>query len=105
MEPITAAYATRYRRTQLTAAPTARAADVVVTTYDADVPADVFVRQLRKAHAHGTVLVVGHSNTVPGIAAALCNCDVPALADDQFDVMHRIRIAPGASPVLRSTRY
>ena len=103
--PVSAAYATRFRRTRLTAAPTAHAAGIRVTTYDADLPVDAFARQLRGTHADGTVLVVGHSNTVPGIAAALCDCTVAAMADDAFDVLHRIDIAPRARPVLHSTRY
>ena len=103
--PVVAAYATRYRRTQLTAEPTARAAGINVTTYDADLPAEAVARQLRDTHAHGTVLVVGHSNTAPGIAAALCACEVPPMADDAFNIIHRIDIHPGDAPVLRSSTY
>lgn len=104
-EPLHAAYATRYRRTQMTATPAARAAGIAVTTYDADMPATEFAQQLQNAHPDGTVLVVGHSNTVPRIAAALCNCTVPAMGDDTFNLMHRIRVAPGTAPVLQSVRY
>src|SRR5688500_16764743 len=64
-QPVRAAYATAYRRTQLTATPTARAHGLNVSTYDANLAPDAFATQLRGAHPAGQVLVVGHSNTAP----------------------------------------
>jgi len=69
---VVAAYATQYRRTQLTAAPTSMLHHLDVQTYDASLPAFEFARLLRDAHPTGTVLVVGHSNTIPALAAVLC---------------------------------
>lgn len=66
--PLTAAYATGYRRTQQTARPAAEAHGIAVTTYDAQLPATAFASNLRATHHGGTILVVGHSNTVPEIA-------------------------------------
>lgn len=87
---LVAAYATQYRRTQQTARPAAMRNGIVVTTYDAGTPAAEFAARLRSAHPCGTVLVVGHSNTVPAIAAALCGCAVPPMADDEFGTLYRI---------------
>jgi phosphohistidine phosphatase SixA len=53
-----------------------------VTTYDAALDAKDLASTLKQRHASGTVLVVGHSNTVPAIAAALCACVVAPLRDD-----------------------
>ena len=83
--PVVAVYSTGYARTQATAAPTAVAHGLPVTTYDAREPAAAFATRLRAAHDGGTVLVVGHSNTVPAIAAALCRCDVPAMEETEYD--------------------
>jgi phosphohistidine phosphatase SixA len=83
-----AAYATSYRRTQQTAqvaADTNHAWKVPVTTYDASLPAEEFARQLRIRHLAGVVVVVGHSNTVPAIASALCHCTVAPMREDEFD--------------------
>jgi len=79
-----AAYATALRRAQQTAAPSAAAHGLAVTTYDAGTAATTLAERLRTAHARGTVLVVGHSNTVPAIAAALCGCTVAPMDDAQY---------------------
>ena len=103
--PVRAAYATTYRRTQATAAPTANAHSLQVTTYDAKLPATEFADLLRRTHADGTVLVVGHSNTVPDIAAALCQCGVPPMGDDEFDRRITIRIDAQGHAALQAGRY
>ena len=82
---LAAVYATGYRRTRETAAATAAAHGLAVASYDAGQDAGTFAAELRQRHASGTVLVVGHSNTVPAIAAALCGCTVAALGEDEFD--------------------
>ncbi|MFC5576460.1 SixA phosphatase family protein [Lysobacter niabensis] len=103
--PVRAAYATAYRRTQATAAPTASAHSLQVMTYDAKLPAGEFAARLRQVHADGTVLVVGHSNTVPDIAAALCQCSVPPMGDDEFDRRITIRIDAQGHAALQAGRY
>lgn len=82
--PVVATYATAYRRTRATAEPTATASGLPVTTYDARRPAGELAGQLRGKHAGGTVLVVGHSNTVPALAAALCGCDVSPMDESEY---------------------
>lgn len=82
--PLVAVYATAYRRTQATAAPAARLHGLPVITYDARQAAAGFAASLRDRHATGTVLVVGHSNTAPAIAAALCGCDVAPMGESDY---------------------
>jgi broad specificity phosphatase PhoE len=103
--PVVAVYATGYRRTQATAQPTAEAHGLPVRTYEAGVPADAFASGLRAAHVSGTVLVVGHSNTVPAIASALCRCAVAPMREDEFDRRIEIRIAADGAATLAETRY
>lgn len=104
-QPVRAAYATAYRRTQLTAAPTARAHGLTVSTYDAKLAPDAFAAQLRGAHPAGQVLVVGHSNTAPQIAAALCRCTVAPMEDGEFDRLMTVRIDATGQAVLGVERY
>ena len=104
-QPLTAAYATAYRRTQQTAQPAAFDHGVVVTIYEAKTPEAAFASQLRAAHARGTVLVVGHSNTVPGIAAALSGAAVEAMQDDQFDRIYRVDIRRDGKATLSQRSY
>lgn len=103
--PLRAVYATAYQRTQQTAAPVAHTHSLPVLSYDARLVATDFAAQLRRAHTTGTVLVVGHSNTVPGIAAALCECTVSPMEDTEYDRWIRIRIDASGQATLQETRY
>jgi broad specificity phosphatase PhoE len=103
--PLRAVYATAYRRTRDTAGPSAVAHGLQVAVYDAREPAADFAARLRAAHRAGTVLVVGHSNTVPAIAAALCACPVAPMREDEFDRRIEIRIEPEGLASLSQRRY
>ena len=99
-EPVVAVYATGYRRTQQTAAATAADHALAVTAYAADQAASAFAAQLRSQHPSGTVVVVGHSNTAPGIAAALCDCTATPLGDTDYGRVYRIRVDADGHRVL-----
>lgn len=102
--PLVAVYATGFQRTQQTAAPVARMHGIDVQAYDAKLPASEFASQLRDAHASGNVLVVGHSNTVPGIVAALCACEVAAIDEGTYGDRYDVRIAlDGRTTLVRAT--
>ncbi len=100
-----AVYATSFRRTQQTAAPTARMNGLSVTSYDAKQPTQDFVAELRRAPAAGRVLVVGHSNTVPAIVAALCACEVTPMLEHEYDRLSIVRIDAGGRAQLEQRRY
>lgn len=102
---VKAVYATGYRRTQQTAAPTAAAHRLDVRTYAAGMPAADFATELRASHMDGTVLVIGHSNTVAAIAGALCACEVAPLRDDEYDRWITVRIDADGKSKLEETRY
>ncbi|HEY9541064.1 MAG TPA: phosphoglycerate mutase family protein [Luteimonas sp.] len=102
---VVAVYATDFRRTRDTAEPTAAVHDLSIISYDAEAPAEAVAERLRRAHATGTVLVVGHSNTVPGIVSALCGCEVAPIDESDYGNMFEVRIRDGAAPVLSQRRY
>lgn len=102
--PLSAVYSTGYRRTRLTAAPTALAHGLTVITYAAKQPASEFAGQLRREHAGQQVLVVGHSNTVPDIAAALCACRVAAMPETEYDRLITVRIDAAGQATLEESR-
>ena len=104
--PISAAYATQYRRTQQTAAPTTDANGISLSTYDAALPVEQLAAQLRATHANGgTVLVVGHSNTVPALVAALCGCATAPMDDSEYDRLSIVRIGSDGRATLEVGRY
>lgn len=98
--PLKAIYATQYRRTRQTAQPIATAHGVAVTDYDAAMPAAALAAQLRRDVARGGALVVGHSNTVPAIVSALCDCAVPAIDEATYGELYRVSIGADGRPVL-----
>ena len=101
--------ATPLKRTQQTAAPTARAAGVAIApiTFEGGDAAHAqrVADAARKAPADATVLIVGHSNTVAGIAAALGDPSPTALIDCDYDTMTVIQLDRIAAPKVLRTRY
>ncbi len=98
--PLTAAYATPFRRTQQTAQAVAATHGIAVSTYAPAIAASDFAATLRARHHRGAVLVVGHSNNVPGLVAALCTCRIAALGDDNYDALYTIRVDAGGHVTL-----
>jgi broad specificity phosphatase PhoE len=93
-------YSTPLRRARETATPTARMHGLAVTTYEANEPAAAFAARLRREHPAGTVLVVGHSNTAPAIAAALCGCTVGPMPEDEYDRRMTVHVEPDGDVTL-----
>ena len=107
---VTGAVVTQRRRTQETAAPTlARAGvvpDTVLTTAD-EHPAAVAaaVRRLAAARPGGTVLVVGHSDTIAGIIGALGGPALKELCAGEYERLFVLALRPGAAPALVRGRF
>jgi broad specificity phosphatase PhoE len=101
-EPITAVYATEFRRTQQTARPSADLHRLPVTRYFSNGPIVESAAQWLRRHRRGVVLIVGHSNTVPEIVAAISGQNVEPIADSQFNRLYRVDI--GADGVARLTQ-
>ncbi|HEX5693853.1 MAG TPA: phosphoglycerate mutase family protein [Arenimonas sp.] len=82
--------ATQFRRTRQTAAPAATAAGLDVESRPIDAGtaatyADDLAADLRAMPAGSTVLVVGHSNTVPAIVQALSGQAAEAMPETEYD--------------------
>lgn len=106
---VKAVYATQYQRTQLTGAPVAAAAGLQVQVRPIEGELDAYVTALVKdvlaAHAGGTVVIVGHSNTVPAMVKSFSGVDPGEIAHDTYDRMLIVTTnAPGAGRLVRA-RY
>ena len=62
--PLDVIYSTNYERTSMTAAPTSVKKHIDIKYYDSDT---MEMEQFRLDHEGNNVLVVGHSNTIPGL--------------------------------------
>lgn len=92
---ITAVFATQYVRTRQTAEPTAARLGLSVETLaaggDLKAYAAGVAARIRSRHAGETVLVVGHSNTVPAVVEALGADPVP-IATEEYDHMFIVQL-------------
>jgi broad specificity phosphatase PhoE len=88
-----AIYVTDYRRTRQSAAPLAAALHLTPIVYN---PADTPALIARVRAEHGNVLIIGHSNTVPDIIAALGGARPEPLGHDDFGDIWRVN-ADGAT--------
>jgi broad specificity phosphatase PhoE len=103
---VKAIYSTPYRRTQQTAAPLAARLGLPVTVRDADEKSAAdFIRELVRTHAGSTVLVVGHSNTLPALAEALTGMKVPPIGDGTYDTLFVATLPAAGPPHLLTLRY
>jgi broad specificity phosphatase PhoE len=105
---LTRVLATPPKRTQLTAGPTAAAAGLKVEPISLDGGGAAHIArvaaEVRKAKPGETILVVGHSNTVPEIARALGDTAPVMLTDCDYDSLTVIDLDQ-ASPTVIHTRY
>lgn len=83
-------FASTYVRTQQTAQPTATAKGLSLIIYRPDTTAGL-VSHLKKIKGK-SVLVTGHSDTVPDIVSGLSNQSVAPIPDNDFDNLYIIKI-------------
>jgi phosphohistidine phosphatase SixA len=99
---LSAVFATEFKRTRETVEPTANAHGLEVDVVPADDLAGLLWRI--RMHVGGTVLVAGHSNTVPEIAAGLGVPEKVALGDDDYGDLFVVA-ARGSSATLERRRF
>lgn len=107
---VTGLSATPYRRTQDTLRPLAETTGLTIEVRPVDMSspqayADALAAGLLEDHAGGTVVVAGHSNTVPLILAALGVAGPRSIRDDEYDDLFVVRVAPGKTPSLLHLHY
>lgn len=102
-QPLDAIYSSPTRRTRQTAAPVAHAKRLAIVDYD-PADADAFARRLRSEHPTGTVLVVGHSDTLPPLARALCGCSVADMDERIYGIRYTLHVAADGRATLREDR-
>jgi broad specificity phosphatase PhoE len=93
---------TQYQRTQLTAKPIMDALRLTPIVVSASGPTsahiDAVAMAVRARPEGDIVLVVGHSNTIPGIVGALGGPKLPDLCDGQYSMMYILHYSPTAAP-------
>ncbi|MFN2565536.1 MAG: histidine phosphatase family protein [Gemmatimonadaceae bacterium] len=99
---------TQFARTRLTAEPLAASAGITPTAIAAsrDVKAHAaeIAAAIRSRPGGDVVLVVGHSNTVPAIIAALGGPTIPDLCDSEYASLFVLQLSPSGARLVRG-RY
>jgi broad specificity phosphatase PhoE len=100
-----AVFASEFRRTQQTVAPTAERAKTEPVVVPARDP-DGLAGRLRERHRGRVVLVAAHSNTVPAVIRSLGGPEIADLAEDAYDDLFIVTISDGSGAVrLLHLRY
>jgi broad specificity phosphatase PhoE len=107
---VTDIYTTQYKRTRQTAEPYARQSGITIferpispansATYARDL-----AREILASSAGKSVLVVGHSNTVPDIVGALSGTAIPAMTEAEYDHIFVVVIPVSGSPRVLQLRF
>lgn len=101
---IKAVFATEFRRTQQTVEPTSLSQKLPVTRVEA-AKTDQLARQILDTHRGETVLVAGHSNTIPEIIAALGAPKIEPLDESRYDDLYVVFIPPDGPARLLNLKY
>ena len=98
---------THLQRTQLTAKPLGDAIgqSPIVVRAGGPAHADSVAAAVMRRPAGEVVLVVGHSNTVPAIIAALGGPKMPDLCDGQYANLYVMELKPGSTARLIKAKY
>jgi broad specificity phosphatase PhoE len=102
--PLEAVFVTQFKRTQETGAPTAAAHGLEAAPRDAGDVAGVAAEILRE-HEDETVLVCGHSNTVPAMIRSLGVDTDLTLTEQDYDDLFVVTIDDGGNATLLHLHY
>jgi len=107
---VSAVYVTEFKRTRLTAEPTAQHFNLTIQTQArAEMTPDVYARDLMpkilKKHAGKVVLIVGHSDTVPAIVKVLTGTTVAPIDEAEFDRLYVVEVPKSGAARLIAARY
>ena len=100
---------TQFQRTQSTAKPLADTAKLTITVVaaasDTKAHAEAVAAKARAAAVGSVVLIVGHSNTVPAIIAALGGPTLPAICDAEHANLFVLAFPSTGAPKLIRGKY
>jgi 2,3-bisphosphoglycerate-dependent phosphoglycerate mutase len=103
---ISTIYSTPLNRTRQTVQPLATAKGLSISEYPADKPYPQLISEILSANRGKTVVIVGHSNTVPGILKELSNNSFSVtINDSQYDNLFIVSLPNKLSPVVTPLKY
>ena len=101
---VTAIYATNFLRTQETVAPLAAALNLTPIVMDAGLT-EQLVEEIQTNRRGQTVLVCGHSNTVPAIVEGLSGVVIEPIPENRYDGLYVVTLKQDESGRATRVRY
>jgi broad specificity phosphatase PhoE len=100
-------YVSQYLRTKETAAPVAakQIPVIVLPVGKSEEYPKLIVNDILTHHSGKVVLVVSHSNIVPGIVEELTHVKVPEIPDSEYSRLYIVTVKPGAAPQVIAAQY
>ena len=106
---VAAVLTTPYKRTNLTAAPLAKANNLTPTVVPLSGGLPTYAKSvaelIRNQYAGRTVVVIGHANTIPAVIAALGGPTVSDLCENEYSSIFRLTLDGSAPPKLEASHY
>ncbi len=107
---ISAVYVTEFKRTRLTAEPTAQHFGLTIEArprgeMQPDAYAADQVPKILKKNAGKVVLIIGHSDTVPAMVKALTGKTVAPIDETEFDRLYIVEVPKSGPARLIAARY
>jgi len=102
---LNAVYSSNYKRTTQTAQPTATAKGLSVTIYD-PLNSESLANQVLQSFPLGTVLIVGHSNTIPELLNVLVGSNTfPDIAENEYDNLYLVHVSAIGEATVTHLKY
>jgi broad specificity phosphatase PhoE len=99
-------YVSDTRRSQQTAAGLAQRLSLTPVIVAGKSDARQLARRVLHENRGGRVLIVGHSNTVPPLVAALAGAEsVPAIGEEEFDTVYIVTVPTIGNPSVLRMKY
>ena len=100
-------YVSQFLRTKETAAPLAAKPIPVITlpVGKAEEYPKLIVNDILTRHSGKVVLIVSHSNIVPGIVEELTHIKVPEIPDSEYSRLYIVTVQPGKAPQIIAAQY
>lgn len=104
--PVSAIYSTPFNRTRQTVQPLATAKGLSIVEYATDKPYASLKSEILSSHRGKTVVVVGHSNTVPDMLKELSNNSFNVtITDGQYDNLFIVSMPEKLKPTVTPLKY
>lgn len=101
---IASVYVTQWKRTQQTAVPLCNHLGLAFRVVNTDNVSEL-VEQATENYVGKVILIVGHSNTVPGIIEAISGVSMPVIPENEYDNLYVVTVPRVGKAKILNLKY